>query len=242
MKNIITVITATYNAAQFLPALITSLREQSCKDFDWIIADGLSTDETLNIIKNNSDIVKKLIPGPDFGIYHALNNAIKITTTPYYIIVGADDVLDKRAIELYLQAATLSQADIISANVATSDFGLLKPSRGQAWRFGHLAYVSQHAVGSLIRTSLHQKVGYYSKYYPIAADRFFILNAIENYDCVVYSANFTAGVYSCEGISSSRYYDTLLDIFKVDFALSKYPVRAALYALIKYIINIRRFR
>ena len=241
MSRFITVISATYNAAEHLPRLIASLREQTCKDFDWIVADGGSNDNTLSIIEDTVDVLTLLLKGPDFGIYDALNKAIEKTTTPHSHAVGADDVLNSMAIEHYIKAVIDSQADIISANVLTSDFGILRPGRGQVWRFGHLAYVSQHAIGSLIKTALHKKIGFYSKYYPIAADRHFLLKAIENYHCVIHEADFMAGVYSCQGMSSTRYYEALLDIFKVDYALSKHPLRTSFYSLMKYIVNIRRF-
>ena len=241
MSRLITIITATYNAAEHLPALITSLRDQTFKDFAWIVVDGNSDDETMSIIEKNMDIVTLFIRGPDFGIYDALNKAITRTNTPYYLVVGSDDKLHSKSIELYRQAAINSHADIVSACVETSNFGILRPGRGQAWRFGHLAYVSQHAVGSLIKTSLHKRIGLYSKFYPIAADRHFLLNAIINYNCVVYCDNFMAGIYSCKGMSSSRYYEALLDIFKVDYVLSKNRLRTSFFSLLKYIVNMRYF-
>lgn len=241
MSRLITIITATFNAAQHLPALAASIKSQTTKDFLWIIADGGSNDDTLSIIKEHQDLVSLLLDGPDFGIYDALNKAVARVITPYYLVVGADDILNPDAIEQYTKAIKVSNADIISANVVLSDFGILKPDRGQRWRFGHLAYVSQHAIGSLIKTSIHEKVGLYSKYYPIAADRYFLLNAIENYQCVVYGADFVAGVYSCQGLSSKRFYDALLDIFKVDYALSKHPFRTAFWSLLKYTLNMKRF-
>jgi glycosyltransferase involved in cell wall biosynthesis len=241
MSQLITIITATYNAAEHLPALAASLKAQTSKDFFWIIADGGSNDGTLSVIKEHHGIVSLLLEGPDFGVYDALNKAVAKVTTPYYLVVGSDDLLNPNAIELYTKAINISHADIISANVISSAFGLLRAGRGQRWRFGHLAYVSQHAIGSLIKTSIHQKVGLYSKYYPIAADRYFLLNAIENYQCVVYGADFVAGVYSCQGLSSARLYDALLDIFKVDYALSKNPLRTSIFSLIKYILQMRKF-
>jgi glycosyltransferase involved in cell wall biosynthesis len=242
MKDQITLITATYNAQDHFPALIASIRAQTYKNFRWIIADGGSTDGTLSIIKSNNDIVDLLLEGPDFGIYDALNKAIQKVTTPYYLVAGADDTLDPRAMELYSEAVKNSSSDIISAKVMTNNFGILRPLRGQYWRYGHLAYVSQHAVGSLIKTSLHERVGLYSKYYPIAADRYFLLKAIKNYGCVVEARDFIAGVYSCEGLSSSKHYEALLDIFKVDFALAKNPLTVSVYSLIRYIVNIPKFK
>ena len=241
MKKQITLITATFNAEACLPALVASIRAQTCSNFDWIVADGGSTDKTLSIINNNKDIVTLLLDGPDFGIYDALNKSIKKVHTPYYLVVGADDFLNPDAIELYTIAANNDPLDFISAKVEASRFGLLRPLRGHAWRFGHLAYVSQHAVGTLIKTSLHYKIGFYSNRYPIAADRHFLLNAIKNYGCKVNARDFVAGVYSCEGLSSSNHYEALLDIFKVDYALSSNPLVTVVFSIIKYIINIPRF-
>lgn len=237
----ITVITATFNASEHLPRLAESLRKQTCKSFNWIIADGGSTDRTLSIIKANEDIVTTVIDGPDFGIYDALNKAILKVDTAYYLVLGADDVLHSNAIELYLGAIEQSGADIITAHVATSTNVKLSPGRGKSWRYGHLAYVSQHAVGSLIKKDLHESVGQYSRLYPIAADRHFLLKAINLHHCSVYSADFEAGIYSCEGVSSTRHYETLLDIFKVDYALSKNRRFTSIISMLKYVANLHRF-
>lgn len=241
MIKLVTVITATFNASPHLQFLANSLRNQTTKEFDWIVADGGSIDNTLDIIKENEDIIDNILRGPDFGIYDALNKAILKVSTPYYLFVGADDVLSPMAIELYTKAAHASLADIISANVQTTDGELMCSGRGHAWRYGHLAYVSQHAVGTLIKKSIHRDVGVYSKLYPIAADRFFLLNAINVHKCSIYSADFIAGIYSCNGISSTKRYEATLDIFKVDYALSKFPFWMALVGLFKYALNMRRF-
>lgn len=238
--RLVTIITATLNAEAKLPVLIDSIRNQSNKCFDWIIADGGSIDETLSIIASNLDIITNVLRGPDFGIYDGLNKAISVIKTPYYLVVGSDDVLSPEAIDRYTKAALDTDADIISANVQTNA-GTLFPGRGSPWRFGHLAYISQHAVGSLIKVSLHKVIGQYSKYYPIAADRLFLLSAIERHKCSLVSVDFVAGTYSLEGLSTSRYYDTLLDIFKVDYLISENRVRTVMITLIKYIINIPRF-
>lgn len=238
----ISIITATFNAENDLEKLISSLRAQSCRQFQWIVADGGSTDRTLEIIKSNSDLVSKLIPGPDFGIYHALNKAIAEVETKYYLTLGADDLLHANAVELFNKASECSDADFISAPVRTSDGMILSPMRGNAFRYGHLAYVSQHSVGTLIKRQLHDIVGLYSRRYPIAADRHFILKSVEKHGCTVQAESFEAGIYSCGGISTTQHYETLLDIFKVDFALSKTPLLSALKSWLRYAINIRKMK
>lgn len=220
----ISIITATFNAENDLPKLIESLRAQTSSQFRWIVVDGGSTDDTLQIINQNRDLVAKLIVGQDFGIYDALNKAVNEVDTNYYLTLGADDRLNMNAVENFDKASQTCEADFISAMVRTTNGSMLLPNRGNRFRFGHLAYISQHAVGTLIKKNLHNTVGPYSNRFPIAADRHFILKAIEHHKCVVQAENFEAGIYSCAGTSSRQVYETLLDIYKVDYVLSRRPL------------------
>ena len=49
---LITVFTPTYNRAHLLPRLYESLCKQTFKDFEWVIVDDGSTDETRKVIEN----------------------------------------------------------------------------------------------------------------------------------------------------------------------------------------------
>ena len=47
-----TIFTATYNRAYILPELYHSLCEQSCQDFEWLIVDDGSRDDTESLVKS----------------------------------------------------------------------------------------------------------------------------------------------------------------------------------------------
>lgn len=236
----ISVITAVYNAGACIAHLAESLRAQSCKDFDWIVIDGGSSDATLAILSEYPDIVTQIVSEADFGIYDALNKGVRRCHTPYYLVAGADDRLDSQCIENYLSAIERTGADVISAAVITTAQERLMPARGNRFRYGHQAYVSQHAVGTLIKTALHDRSGYYSRYFPIAADRYFLLQAIEGVRCSFATESFTAGVFATTGVSSSRVYDSLLDIAKVDFALSRHKRLSTLISMLRLLANLHR--
>ena len=238
--TLVTIVTSTLNAESKIEQLICSLRNQSVRNFDWIVADGGSSDRTLEILANSLDVLTRLIEGPDFGIYHGLNRAVSMVQTPYYLVIGADDTLDKDAMLYFTRAAVECEADFISGRVSTSDGEVLRPARGNPFRYGHLAYVSQHSVGTLIKTALHKQVGMYSNRFPVAADRHFILKAIKRYGATVYPLNVIVGNYSMTGTSNNQYYNTLLDIFKVDYELSNRPLTTALKSLLRYAINLGR--
>lgn len=91
MQPIISVITTTFNSEDLLPITINSIREQTYSNIEYIIVDGNSTDNTLNIIKNNKDIIKKYISEKDSGIYDAMNKGLKLATGDFVIFMGAGD-------------------------------------------------------------------------------------------------------------------------------------------------------
>ena len=67
----ISIITAVYNAENHIQDLIESLRQQGDSNFEWVVVDGLSTDNTLEILKKIDDLNVKIISEADFGIYDA---------------------------------------------------------------------------------------------------------------------------------------------------------------------------
>ena len=91
--TLISIITATYNAALYLPILISSIREQTHKSFEWIVMDGNSTDETVEILQANSDVVDYWKSEPDKGIYSAWNKALRHASGEWICFLGADDYL-----------------------------------------------------------------------------------------------------------------------------------------------------
>jgi hypothetical protein len=90
---IITIITSTFNASKYLSNLISSIREQSFKNIEFIVMDGNSTDETVEILRANSDLIDYWSSAPDTGIYNAWNKALSHATGEWICFLGADDYL-----------------------------------------------------------------------------------------------------------------------------------------------------
>lgn len=89
----ISTIIATYNSGKTLKQTLDSIRYQTYRNIEVIIIDGLSTDNTIDIIKEYSDIVTKYISERDKGIYNAFNKGIKMATGDFIHILGSDDCL-----------------------------------------------------------------------------------------------------------------------------------------------------
>jgi glycosyltransferase involved in cell wall biosynthesis len=209
------VVTATYNAVDVLPRLIRSLRAQTDRDFEWVVADGASTDETLLLLQEaDSDLRIRVDSRPDFGIYDALNRAVKMASGDYYLVVGADDELFPDAVARYKAACSRSDADLVTARIQVDGrvYGVRK--RRWEWLHGQFAYVSGHAVGVAIRRDLHTRVGWYSRVYPVAADQYFVLSAL-HMGAQVSVGDFCAGIFYKTGSSGSDLLSSLTDLCRV---------------------------
>lgn len=98
MPPFFTIITSTYNAAATLPHLLDSLASQTCRDFNWIVQDGASSDATMQIVEQYRDHLPEILAdsGRDSGIYDAWNKAIdrwQDNMGEWVLFLGADDTL-----------------------------------------------------------------------------------------------------------------------------------------------------
>lgn len=233
----ISVITATYNAVEHLPVLIKSLREQTDKNFEWIIADGKSKDATLDLISDIDDLRVVVTSETDFGIYDALNRGVLKAKGEFYLVVGADDYLYPDAIENFRKEMS-TEVDVIAASIS---FGgvIRKPGNGKSWLKGQFAYVAGHSTATLFRKSLHDKFGLYSRDFPIAADQLFIKKICQN-GARLKIANFTSGYFRLDGVSGTDHVGTLTEFFRVQLLTEKNTYIQVVLFMLRLFKNINK--
>lgn len=87
----ITVITVCYNSAATIRDTLESVALQSYKNFEHIVVDGGSTDDTLAIVRGWTRHSIRLVSGPDNGIYDAMNKGIALARGDYIGMLNSDD-------------------------------------------------------------------------------------------------------------------------------------------------------
>jgi glycosyltransferase involved in cell wall biosynthesis len=195
MKNIsstepfFTVVIATYNAASCLGDCLSSVREQTYKNFELIIADGGSHDGTLEVINEYQDIISKIICEEDEGIYDAWNKALEYRTGQWVLFLGADDALaNEFALEtlhrflIEVDDNTLfvfSEVLLVESIANPVAIEVLGGKDVQFYRDKFLKEMLFSHTGCLHRSVCFEQFGYFNKSYKIAGDYEFLLRCVE---------------------------------------------------------------
>ena len=87
------IISVTYNAGKVLEDTIQSVVFQTYRNMEYIIVDGGSTDNTLDVVHKYQERICKVISEPDKGLYDAMNKGIRMATGDYLCFLNAGDEL-----------------------------------------------------------------------------------------------------------------------------------------------------
>lgn len=179
-KPLVTIITSTYNAAAHLPNVIKSVREQTYANLEWIVVDGASKDRSIDILRENEDVIDHWIAEPDQGIYDAWNKGLLLAHGDWVCFLGADDQLFPDAIESMVNVAGESPEplDLVSGKVQLCSRGVPRRTIGKPWTWGRFRkYMSVAHVGSMHNMAYFKRYGGFDVGFRIAGDYELLLRA-----------------------------------------------------------------
>ncbi len=180
----ISIITVCYNSASTIEDTIQSVAKQKYKDIEYIIVDGNSKDNTVDIIKQYDNVVSKWISEKDNGIYDAMNKGIGMATGEVIGILNADDIYtdedvisnvirefeDESVMGVYGDLKYVQKEDT-SKIIRFWKSGEYKPGKFlNGWMPPHPTFY--------VRRSIYQKFGLYRLDMPSASDYEFMLRVI----------------------------------------------------------------
>ena len=175
----ISIITATFNSGETIRDTIESVLRQSFTDFDYIIKDGGSKDDTLRIVKEYAPKFGdrlKVISEPDKGIYDAMNKGLQLATGDVVGLLNSDDFFTSDdALKTIADACEQYGADAIYGDIHfVNDDDLTKCVRyysSAVFRRSLMRYGMMPAHPSFYcKRSIYEKYGYFDTSYKIAAD------------------------------------------------------------------------
>ena len=97
---LISIITVTYNGEKYIEETFQSVFKQTNKNFEYIVIDGGSSDNTINIIKKYDSKIDYWVSEKDLGIYDAFNKGMQLCKGEYIGFINSDDIYEKNTIEI----------------------------------------------------------------------------------------------------------------------------------------------
>src|SRR5258706_1902384 len=119
------IIIPVFNASQTIQNCLASMENQTFTDYEIIIVDGLSSDDTLLKISQSSQHLSnlKVLSEKDEGIYDAMNKGIAASQGRYLYFLGSDDTLYSPTVleTIYSSIQKENNPDLIYGNVLLGD-------------------------------------------------------------------------------------------------------------------------
>jgi len=89
----ISIITVCRNEVARIRQTAESVAGQTCRDFEWIVIDGGSTDGTLEILREYRGRMAQLVSEPDGGVYDAMNKGARLASGEWLLFLNGGDAL-----------------------------------------------------------------------------------------------------------------------------------------------------
>jgi glycosyltransferase len=174
----ISVISSTFNSDKYLRENLDALKNQTYQNYEHIIFDNCSTDQTHNIIQKQNDPKTKLFIEKDKGIFFALNKCLKMVSGDLIFLYCSDDQIINKNLFSKVFEVYGSNKDIIATNVKIVDQSSLEPKR--LWKSPKKLsrfYLPAH-TGLFIGS--YYKNYFFDENYKIASDFKYLRNIFAN--------------------------------------------------------------
>lgn len=150
----ISVVTVTFNAEKTIKRTVDSLLSQDYNNIEYIIIDGGSNDNTIEILGKDKNRFDKIIIEKDQGIYDAMNKATKVASGDFLIFMNAGDTFFSnnaitKSVMLITNIEALYYGDAIYVNELISE---------KIWRGGSFSKYR------LSKTNICHQTIFYPKY------------------------------------------------------------------------------
>ncbi len=199
-RPLVSIVTATLNAADSLPVTAASVFEQRYRSLEYIVVDGGSTDGTVELLTSGDVPTARWISEPDDGIYDALNKGAGLARGKWLYFLGAGDRLhDRHVLDCMFErplVETLLYGDVI----------LDQTGRRYGGRFSRrtiaLRNICQQAI--LYPRALFERFGPFETRYRVWADWAFNLRCFAARNLYPQHRDLIVATYASDGFSSRR--------------------------------------
>lgn len=195
----LSIITINYNNAKGLKETIKSVVCQDFKDYEYIIIDGGSTDESVQIIKKYSQFITYWVSEKDNGIYNAMNKGVRYTHGTYCLFMNSGDIIYNKNVLKNIFSKKYDMDIITGVTIGKNENDIRFSTEGKVTFLTLYRSTISHQ-SSFIRTTLLRKYPY-NEHLRIVSDWEFWIKTIILNDCTHIFVNDIVAKINLEGIS-----------------------------------------
>lgn len=205
----ISIITVCFNSEKTIEETINSILNQTYQNYEYLIIDGKSKDNTVDIIKKYESKFKgrlKWISEKDNGLYDAMNKGINMATGDIIGILNSDDVFSNNdTLKIISDTFIKEKCDGVYSDLIFMDEEMKVPRRVFISEKGNykFGWFPPHPT-LYVKKSIYEKYGNYNLEYRIAADYDFMIRIMKNNVNIKYInktlINMRSGGISTNGI------------------------------------------
>ncbi len=219
----VSIITVVYNGGGALRSTLESAFVQAYKDYELIIIDGASTDDTIQNLVAFDDQIDYWVSEPDRGIYDAMNKGIKAATGEWiYFLNSGDSFVSQNVLMQAAEVLKQSNAEILAGYVRVLSKGKVTgrfPLNISKTNSARQLFQSRFCHQALfVRKQSYDNIGGFDLRFPTFADFFAcyqIVNKFGRFDhAPIEIANFDLGGVSSDYRKSARLYRERERIFQ----------------------------
>ena len=207
----LSIITINKNNAAGLEKTIQSVICQTFTDFEYIIIDGASDDNSVEIIKKYADKINFWVSEPDTGIYNAMNKGIRKAQGEFCLFLNSADRLisGTTLTEVFNEVANTEEAGIYYTDRIATNHPLFQPPK--SIDINYLVVNNLNHQNTLIKRSLFLEHVFYNEKLMITSDYEFWLREFWTYKTKFIYINTKITIYDSFGISSLSNFDSELE-------------------------------
>ncbi len=201
----LSIITINYNNASGLKKTMESVLNQTWEDFEYIVIDGNSNDESISVIKSFESFRLKWVSEPDTGIYNAMNKGIQKANGDYILFLNSGDYLYNRDVLLNAKEYFLSNVSFLSGHLfyKKGDDEIIRKHPDEL-SFSYLASKSISHPSTFIKREMFTKYDLYNEANKIVSDWEFFFKTIGINGESFLSIDEIITIYDLNGISSKE--------------------------------------